>query len=59
MEEYGKDLLDDKAWVDEYTAQDSTDLAKTASDLLGTVNDPKLNNSEVGPFGQTCSKASF
>lgn len=50
-DEYNQDLLDDKKWVDEYSATDDGELAKTANELLGSVNDPKLTESEVSYLG--------
>ena len=42
-------MLDDKKWADEFKDTDKDALAKTAQDLLASVDDPKLTNSEVGP----------
>ncbi|XP_033125685.1 peroxisomal targeting signal 1 receptor-like [Anneissia japonica] len=39
---------DDVGWIDEYKAEDN--LAKTANELLGAVDDPKFNNSEFMKF---------
>lgn len=35
-------------WIEEYNPQEDSELAKTANELLGTVDDPKFSNSEVG-----------
>ena len=51
MDEYSKDVLDDSKWVDEFQNQDG-DLEKTANSLLGSIDDPKLINSEVAALKQ-------
>lgn len=35
-------------WLEEYNPQEDSELAKTANELLGTVDDPKFSDSEVG-----------
>ncbi|XP_067658624.1 peroxisomal targeting signal 1 receptor-like isoform X2 [Haliotis asinina] len=45
-EQYEREQLDDTKWIDEY--HQSSDLEKTANDLLGSVDDPKFSNSEAG-----------
>ena len=42
--------MDDKKWMDEYKETNPSELAETANDLLATVDDPKLTNSEVGKW---------
>ncbi|XP_068242629.1 peroxisomal targeting signal 1 receptor-like [Palaemon carinicauda] len=37
-------------WVQEYNPQEDSELAKTANELLGTVDDPKFHNSEFMKF---------
>lgn len=49
-EEYEKEvLLDDAKWVDDFTSQqmDDQNLSQTAKQLVDSVQDPKLANSEV------------
>ena len=46
-EEFEHSQLDDKKWMDEYKQTNPSELSKTANELLGTINDPKLTNSEV------------
>uniref|UniRef100_A0A0B7A4R4 Uncharacterized protein n=1 Tax=Arion vulgaris TaxID=1028688 RepID=A0A0B7A4R4_9EUPU len=49
--EYEKELLDDTKWVDEYSLhRDDQELEKTANALLGTITDPKINESEFIKF---------
>lgn len=35
-------------WLEEYNPQEDSELARTANELLGTVDDPKFSNTEVG-----------
>jgi len=46
--EFSKEVLDDTKWVDEFTTATDRDrdLEDTANALLGSINDPKINNSE-------------
>lgn len=44
-EEYGREILDDTKWIEDFHSQEN-DLQKTAKDLLDSVDDPQLNNSE-------------
>lgn len=37
-------------WVHEYNPQEDSELAKTANEILGTVDDPKFSNTEVGYY---------
>lgn len=37
-------------WLEEYNPQEDSELAKTANELLGTVDDPKFSNSEFMKF---------
>ncbi|XP_064103344.1 peroxisomal targeting signal 1 receptor-like [Macrobrachium nipponense] len=37
-------------WVEEYNPQEDSELAKTANELLGTVDDPKFHNTEFMKF---------
>ncbi len=46
-EEFEHSQLDDKKWMDEYKQSNPSELSKTANELLGTINDPKLTSSEV------------
>jgi len=50
--EFEKDLLDNTKWVDEFSTKSAHDkeLEDTANALLGSVNDPKINNSEFMKF---------
>lgn len=34
-------------WLEEYNPQEDSELAKTANELLGTVDDPKFSDTEV------------
>ncbi|KAK8737694.1 hypothetical protein OTU49_004197 [Cherax quadricarinatus] len=49
-------LLDEAAsaeaskWVEEYNPQEDSELARTANELLGTVDDPKFSNTEFMSF---------
>ncbi|BFZ23295.1 hypothetical protein BsWGS_26334 [Bradybaena similaris] len=49
--EYEKELLDDTKWVDEYSLhQSDKELEQTANALLGSITDPKINESEFMKF---------
>ncbi|MPC35595.1 Peroxisomal targeting signal 1 receptor [Portunus trituberculatus] len=37
-------------WLEDYNPQEDSELAKTANELLGTVDDPKFSNSEDYQF---------
>ncbi|XP_071529417.1 peroxisomal targeting signal 1 receptor-like [Panulirus ornatus] len=49
-------LLDEAAsaeaskWLEEYNPQEDSELARTANELLGTVDDPKFSNTEFMKF---------
>ncbi|XP_069164338.1 peroxisomal targeting signal 1 receptor-like [Procambarus clarkii] len=51
-----ENLLDEAAsaeaskWVEEYNPQEDSELARTANELLGTVDDPKFSNTEFMSF---------
>ena len=49
MDESVHDILDDTKWVDSFQHEQGhdSDLQKTAKDLLDSVDDSKLNSSEV------------
>lgn len=38
---------DGSKWLAEYNPQEDSELAKTANELLGTVDDPKFSETEV------------
>lgn len=50
------DIIDDTSrgeatkWLEEYNPQEDSELAKTANELLGTVDDPKFSDSEFMKF---------
>ncbi|XP_042872405.1 peroxisomal targeting signal 1 receptor-like isoform X1 [Penaeus japonicus] len=55
--EYLNDSLLDEAasseaskWLEEYNPQEDSELARTANELLGTVDDPKFSNTEFMKF---------
>ncbi|KAK7016221.1 PEX5-related protein [Halocaridina rubra] len=41
---------DASKWIEEYNPQEDSELAKTANELLGTVDDPKFSNTEFMKF---------
>ncbi|KAL8617381.1 hypothetical protein ACOMHN_066498 [Nucella lapillus] len=47
--EFDKQMLTDPSWVEEFDSrqEDSKELEFTAKELLGSVTDPKINQSEV------------
>lgn len=45
VDEYDTQFSNPK-WVEEYKGEED-ELAKTANELLGTIDNPKFNNSEV------------
>ncbi|OWF41218.1 peroxisomal targeting signal 1 receptor-like isoform X1 [Mizuhopecten yessoensis] len=52
-EEFEKELiLDDTKWVDDFNTEQSNDaeLSQTAKEFVGSIDDPKLSNSEFMKF---------
>ncbi|RXG54468.1 Peroxisomal targeting signal 1 receptor [Armadillidium vulgare] len=45
------------AWAEEYDPQSDSELAKTANELLGTVEDPKFSNTEFMKYVRTLGKS--
>ncbi|MCL4127092.1 UNVERIFIED_CONTAM: hypothetical protein GTU68_031262, partial [Idotea baltica] len=43
-------------WVQEYNPQEDSELAKTANEILGTVDDPKFSNTEFMKYIRTLGK---